>query len=188
MRRAALAATCVLAAVATAAEVPKFALPAADEKDVIGRPVAAAFTRRQPVLLLYANQQTQHDTDEPATNFAVRLGDVPMVVLVRVDLRDVFGMFHFFARQVMKSRHAASLKDYAARAQALGRTPPANGAEGLYIVADEKGLSHAAVGLPKGFTTPLAVVLGPDGTELARGAFPADAARLEAAIRSSAGR
>lgn len=186
MRAAVAAGACLVAVAVSAAGPPPFAMAGADEEDVIGRPVSQVFSSGRPVLLLYANEQTQADTDEPGTAFAVRVRDVPMAMVVRVDLRDVLGMFHFVARRVMRGRHAQSMEEYAKRAKAAGRTPMKDPEQRLYIVADEAGVTHAAVGLPKGFTRALAIVLDADGRERARGAFPTDAAKLEAALRAAA--
>ncbi len=60
--------------------------------------------------------------------------------------------------------------------------PPTDVHGDVLLVADSEGESHRATGLERGFREPYAIVQGPDGVEFARGAFPREIGRLEAAL------
>jgi len=137
-----------------------------------------------PRLVLLVNRATRDQVGEPAVQLATRLSEVPFLTVVRVDLRGVPRLFRGLAWGRLRQAHA----NYVSRTREVWRSvgaaeSPELGRR-LVMVGDAEGGSHAAFGLEPGFGEAIAVVEDASGREVARGAFPRDAARLESALRA----
>ncbi|MCE9669545.1 hypothetical protein LY474_17180 [Myxococcus stipitatus] len=157
---------------------------AAELKDVFGREVPIG--KGRPTVVLYANKGTRDELREHAYQFAYDVRAGKPIVVVRVDLRDVPGLFKGMARGEIRKSHKESLDLMRDLFKRHGETPPAELDTSLFMVADSKGEPHEAVGLKKGFKDVFAQVLDPSGHELARGAFPQSASSLGKAVASTA--
>jgi hypothetical protein len=149
-------------------------------KDVFDREVPLGQGR--PAVVLYANRDTRDQLGEHAYAFAFALREERPLVVVRVDLRDVPGLFRGTARKEIRKSHRESLDHMRQFFHERGQEPPAELEELLFMVADAHGEPHRALGLPKGFDQVMAQAVGPSGEELARGPFPQAARTLEKAI------
>lgn len=150
----------------------------AQELDIYDRPVVAQLEGR-PRLCLYANRHTPADVTRVAARaLSDRLEPHDYVTLLRVDLRGIPTLFEGFAISRMKRAYEASTN-----AERLASHPDGR----LVFVADSYGQHHAAIGLERGFPEAYAVVEDAQGRELARGAFPREIVRIEAALRSLGG-
>ncbi len=153
------------------------------EVDVFDRPTAPVFGGGLPVLVLYASRGTEAASTAPARAIAEQLADLPYVTLVRVDLRDVPGLFHGIARTIIRASHDRSLTRTVEREAKAGRTVDRERLSArLLLVVDNEGLSHSAEGLAEGFPLPVAIVVDPEGREVARGTLPADRDVIAAAL------
>ncbi len=153
---------------------------AAGLEDVFGRQVPIGEGR--PAVVLYANKGTRDALKKTAYQFVYDVRAEKPIVVIRVDLRDVPGLFKGMAKGEIKKSHRESLelmKDLFAR---RGEAPPAELESSLYMVADTQGEPHQSLGLQKGFDQVFAQVLSPEGHELARGPFPQSARALGRAI------
>ncbi|WP_338869621.1 hypothetical protein [Myxococcus stipitatus] len=153
---------------------------AAELKDVFGREVPIG--KGRPAVVLYANKGTRDELREHAYQFVYDVRAGKPIVVVRVDLRDVPGLFKGMAKGEIKKSHAESLDLMRNLFQEHGETPPPELDSSLYMVADSKGEPHESVGLKKGFKNVYAQVLDPSGQELARGPFPQSAGSLGKAV------
>jgi hypothetical protein len=157
------------------------------DRDVFDRPVLDVVAGR-PTFVLFANRATKEATSRSGTDLAVRLHDVDYATVVRVDLRGIPGLFESIARMLMRDSHEKGLEEIRRRLRQDALVPHREFGRHLAIVADPDGVTHRAAGLPKGFSEAEAVVIDRDGREIARGAFPREAGRIEAAIREAARR
>ena len=149
-------------------------------EDVLGRQVPMGEGRS--TVVLYANQECEEALGQYALPMLYSLREENPRVVVKVDLRDVPGLFHGAARSKIKKGYEDSLRDMRALFQKNGIEAPANMGDQFFIVADAKGESHQELGLPKGFSKPVVQAFGPDGKELARGVLPKGRERIERAV------
>jgi hypothetical protein len=156
---------------------------AAASTDVFGREVPVG--KGRPTLMLYANRGTSEQLRAHAFDFAYELREERPIVVVQVDLRDVPSLFRGTAHKEIRQRHRESLDFMKQLFHEQGQEPPADLEESLFMVADNKGETHRALGLPKGFNRVFAKALSPSGEELASGPFPDAAGELERAIESA---
>lgn len=156
---------------------------AAELKDVFGKEVPIG--KGRPTVVLYANKGTRDELREHAYQFVYDVRAVKPIVVVRVDLRDVPGLFKGMAKGEIRKSHAESLGLMRDLFQRHGESPPPELDSSLFMVADSKGEPHQSVGLKKGFKTVYAQVLDPAGQELARGPFPQSAGTLGRAVAVS---
>ena len=156
------------------------ALAGSPTEDVLGREVPVGDGRS--TVVLYANKGCEEALGEHALPMLYSLRDENPRVVVKVDLRDVPGLFHGAARSKIRKGYNESLRDMRALFQKNGVKAPANMGDQFFIVADSKGESHKALGLPKGFSKPVVQAFGPDGKELARGVLPMGRERIERAV------
>lgn len=156
------------------------ALAGSPTEDVLGREVPMGEGRS--TVVLYANKGTEDALGLHALPMIYSLRDESPRVVVKVDLRDVPGLFHGAARSKIRKGYEDSLRDMRALFQRNGIEAPANMGDQFFIVADTKGESHEALGLPKGFSKPVVQAFGPDGKELARGVLPKGRERIERAV------
>ncbi|MCP3101901.1 hypothetical protein LZ198_23835 [Myxococcus sp. K15C18031901] len=156
---------------------------AAELKDVFGREVPIG--KGRPTVVLYANKGTRDELREHAYQFAYDVRGGKPIVVVRVDLRDVPGLFKGMAKGEIRKSHKESLELMRGLFQQHGEAPPAELDSSLFMVADSKGEPHQAVGLQKGFKNVYAQVLDPSGDEVARGPFPESAASLGRAVAAT---
>ncbi len=155
----------------------------AGEVDLFGQPVAPQLHGR-PVLVLFSNDHTRETTTEAGSQLALRLHDVPYVSVVRVDLRGLASFFSSIATHEMKDAYEQSVQRTRTLYRDAGLPPPKSLGHTLVFIPDRDGHASAAVGLPKGFTEGLALVLAPDGHEVARAPFPSGVKKIEAALRA----
>lgn len=155
---------------------------AAQAKDVLGREVPMGEGR--PALVLYTNQDTRDAVWEHALDFVYGLRDEKPIVVVRVDLRDVPGMFRGAAKGEIRKAHKESIAAMTKMFQDKGEAVPEEIEESLFMVPDGKGAPHAAVGLDKGFDEAFGQAVSASGKELAAGPFPKAAKALENALES----
>lgn len=153
-------------------------------KDVLGRQLPEDGGR--PTVVIYTNRGTEDSLGKHALPMLYDLRDENPRVVVKVDLRDVPGLFHGTARGKIKQGYYDSLRDMEQLFAKKGEKAPKDMAQQFFLVADSKGESHQAVGLAKGFDVPVVQAFGADGRELARGAFPKARAKVERALTGSA--
>ncbi|HEX8825244.1 MAG TPA: hypothetical protein VF794_35350 [Archangium sp.] len=159
------------------------ALPAhaAELEDVFGR--AVPLGQGRPTVVLYANRDTREVLRTHAFQFAFQLRRERPVMVVRVDLRDIPGLFRGAANRELRKSHRESIEAIQKLFRDEGQQPPTDLEESLYLVADSNGAPHHALGLEKGFHQVLAQALSPSGRELARGSFPESAPSIGRAIQ-----
>lgn len=153
---------------------------AAQAKDVLGREVPMGEGR--PALVLYTNQDTRDAVWENAFDFVYGLRDEKPIVVVRVDLRDVPGMFRGMAKGEIRKAHKEAVAAMTKMFRDKGEPVPAEIDRSLYMVSDGKGAPHEAVGLKKGFDEAFGQAVSASGKELASGPFPKAAKSLENAL------
>jgi hypothetical protein len=157
---------------------------ATELQDVFGREVPLGQGR--PAVVLYANRDTREVLRQHAYQFAFGLREERPIVVIRVDLRDVPGLFRGMARRQIRKSHRESLEVMRQLFREQGQEPPADLEDSLFMVADGDGAPHRGVGLEKGFDEVLAQAVGPRGRELARGPFPSAAETIGRAIEAAA--
>lgn len=170
----------VVSALALAATLLALPARAAPITDVFGRSVPVGAGR--PALVFYANQATRKLVGAKGFALAYDLRAVRPVVVVRIDLRDVPGLFHGLAEREIRKAQEETLAEMRAAFRRHGEEPPPELADSLFMIADNDGGPHAALGLGEKFGTPFAKAFGPTGKELARGRFPSSAKALAEAI------
>jgi hypothetical protein len=180
-----MVAVVLLAAMASGsvAADPSVALPAAHDRDVLGRPLAPVFDRGRPVLVLFANRGSKATLAGPAQELALKFEDGAFTTVAVVDLRDLPRALHPFARGRLQDELRKSVRSYRRAREEQGDPVDPAAPPTAFFAADPEGRSHAALGLPKGFRTPYAALVGPGGEVLAEGPFPASAPEIEAALR-----
>jgi hypothetical protein len=156
---------------------------AAELEDVFGREVPMGQGR--PTVVLYANRDTREVLRQHAYQFAYALREERPIVVVRVDLRDVPGLFRGLARKEIRKSYKESLQHMRQLFREQGQPVPPELEESLYMVADSKGAPHRELGLAKGFDQAFARAVSPSGAELARGPFPQAAETISQAIESA---
>jgi hypothetical protein len=154
----------------------------ASEHDVFDRPVEPRLAGR-PRLVLYANRHTRMDVRVQAAEMAHRLHRLAYVTVVRVDLRGIPGLFESFAYGNMRDAYAETTRTSRERRAAEGLPIPSDLDDRLIFVPESHGQRHQQMGLARGFEEALAVVEDAQGRELARGVFPQEIGRIEAALR-----
>jgi hypothetical protein len=161
------------------------ALPAhaSELEDVFGRDVPLGQGR--PAVVLYANRDTRDVLREHAVRFAYDLRRQRPIVVVRVDLRDVPGLFRGMARKEIRKSHKESLELMRQLFREQGQQPPPELEESLYMVADSKGAPHRQLGLEKGFDQAFVRAVDASGAELARGPFPQSAGAVSQALETA---
>ncbi|MCP3138826.1 hypothetical protein [Pyxidicoccus xibeiensis] len=161
------------------------ALPAqaAGLEDVFGKQVPIGQGR--PTVVLYANKGTRDELRQHAYQFIYDIRGEKPIVVVRVDLRDVPGLFKGMAKGEIRKSHRESLELMRDVFKKHGQPVPAELESSLFMVADSKGEPHKAVGLQKGFKQVFAKVLSPSGQEVASGPFPQSARKLEQSMASA---
>ena len=137
--------------------------------DVFGRPLPVPEGR--PLLDFYVNRDTRSLLREKAMQLAFDARASAPVVVVHVDLRDIPGWFHGMARREIRKSWKECLGDIARLYRQSGETPPSWLPDAFFMVADEDGKAHRALGLSKRFREPWAVGVSSEGRELARGSF-----------------
>lgn len=152
--------------------------------DVFGRPLSLIESGR-PQIVLYTSRATKQSASGAMTDFAYSVRALNPVVVVRVDLRGIPGVFQGIANRSMRTSFDEGLARYRRNYVGSTETLPEHCERGLWFVGDKDGSSHTEIGLKNGFTEALAVVYGQDGRELARGGFPREVARLEDALRAT---
>ncbi len=167
----------VMAAALFAAPVMAAAGPS---EDVLGRPVPADDGR--PTLVIYTNRSTESSLGEYALPMLYELREENPRVVVKVDMRDIPGLFHGVARGKIKQGYHDSLRDMQQLFVAKGEPAPKDMGKQFFLVADPKGESHQSVGLEKGFDVPVVQAFGADGRELARGALPKVGDKIQRAL------
>lgn len=155
------------------------------EQDIFKRPIPTEQAR--PTVVVYANHQTQDAVTDPLADFAVQVNDIHPLILVRIDLRGLPGFLQGFAFENMRSRFVNGLKRYWTETQKHGGVPHPQPENSLFFIEDREGLAHQAAGLGEGFQEALAIIYDAHGQEIARGAFPREAGRLEEALRGAVG-
>ena len=153
------------------------------EHDIFDRDVPVLSAR--PTVVLFANRATGDAIQDPLSDFSVRTDDLHPLIIVRLDLRDLPGLFRGFAYGNMRSRFSRALKCYKDESARLGHEPIQHAEDSLFFVVEDDGKAHRAQGLPPGFRTALAIAYDATGREIARGPFPASAPLLEQALRSA---
>jgi hypothetical protein len=148
--------------------------------DVFGRPLPVVEGR--PRLVFYVNRDNRGLVREEALKLAFDARASAPVVVVHVDLRDIPGLFHGMARREIRKSWQECLGDISRLYRKAGERAPAWLADAFYMVADEEGEPHKALGLPKRFREPWAVGVSSEGRELGRGPFSAVAAPLTRAL------
>jgi hypothetical protein len=156
---------------------------AAELEDVFGREVPIGQGR--PTVELYANKDTRAVLREHAYQFAYALRGERPIVVVRVDLRDVPGLFRGMARKEIRKSHKESLELMRQLFREQGQQPPPELEESLYMVADSKGAPHRELGLQKGFDQAFVRAVDASGAELARGPFPQSAGAVSHALEAA---
>lgn len=149
-------------------------------KDVLGREVPAE--DGQPTLVIYTNRSTEADLGKHALPLLYDLRKENPRVVVKVDMRDIPGLFHGAARGKIKQGYYDSLRDMEQLFAQKGTQAPKDMGDQFFLVADSKGESHKSVGLAKGFDAPVVQVFGADGRELARGALPNARTKIKSAL------
>lgn len=149
-------------------------------EDVFGREVPLGQGR--PTVVLYANRDSRDVLREHALRFAYELRHQRPIVVVRVDLRGVPGLFKGAANREIRKIHNDSLGKVRELFHARGQQPPADLEESLFMVADSSGAPHSALGLEKGFRQVFVQAVSPRGHELARGRFPEAAGAISRAL------
>jgi hypothetical protein len=137
--------------------------------DVLGRPIPVVEGR--PVLTFYVNRDNRSLMREKAVQLAFDARASAPVVVVHVDLRDIPGWFHGMAKREIRKSWQECLGDVARLYRQANEKPPSWLADALFMVADDNGEPHVALGLPKRFRQPWAVAVSSGGRELARGPF-----------------
>lgn len=170
---------------ALALSVARLAAAAPNTTDVFDHPLRAVLERNTPKLILYTNQNTRDAVAQPADLVANHLKEIPFVLVVHVDLRGVPGFLLGFARHLMQSNQSDGNAKYIELSRAAGLAP-ADGADRVHVVMEADGAAHEGVGLAKGFTHALAVVLDKAGHEILRTPFPDGSAAVEQALRRAA--
>lgn len=151
-------------------------------KDVFGREVPLGQGR--PAVVFYANLDTRETLREHAFQFVLSLREQRPIIVIRVDLRGIPGLFEGLARREMRKSHHASLAAMRTLFTREDEEPPADLEDSLFMVADSDGAPHRALGLNKGFSETLALALSPSGGELARAPFPSAADTIRRALES----
>lgn len=149
-------------------------------KDVFGRPLPVVEGR--PTLSFYVNRDNRGLVRDRAMKLAFEARASAPVVVVHVDLRDIPGLFHGMARREIRKSWQECLGDISRLYRQAGESAPSWLAEAFYMVADEEGEAHQALGLPKRFREPWVVGWSSEGRELAKGPFAAVAAPLSRAL------
>lgn len=150
-----------------------------------------AFDRRvptdtgRPKVVLLTNDGSAPTVAEPMPRLMFALRELNPIVVVDVDLRGVPRLVRPIARAKIRSKHKAGLEAFRRECAAHGAPEPPDIEGSLFFVPDWKGTAHQAAGLGKGFETSVVVMYDARGREITRGAFPADAERLEQAMRDA---
>jgi hypothetical protein len=153
------------------------------EVDILGRQVPVPGGR--PSIIVYANRATGDPIQLALADVSARLADVKPLVVVRVDLRDLPGIFKGYASSRIRTRYEDGLKLYGTECRRLGCGPDPHPQDSLFFVSDPDGQSHQSVGLPSGFHEALAVAYDASGREILRVPFPSGASQLESAVRAA---
>lgn len=169
-----------MVAVAALIATPVLAAQGPSE-DVLGRAVPAD---GRPTVVIYTNRGTEASLGEHALPMLYDLREENPRVVVKVDMRDIPGLFHGAARGKIKEGYYNSLRDMEKLFAQHGERAPKDMAQQFFLVADSKGESHQSVGLPKGFGAPMVQAFSADGRELARGALPSARKKVERALSS----
>lgn len=172
-----------VALVSLLATLPLLAATSGD-RDILGRPVPMSAGR--PTIVVYANRATGDPIQKALADVSVRLAEIRPVVVVRVDLRDLPGLFKGFAASRIKTRYTDGIKLYESECQRLGVAANPHPQDSLFFVSDENGQPHQTVGLAPGFHEAVAVAYDAEGQELIRVPFPKGADLIERSVRAAA--
>ena len=158
-------------------------VPALADTDILGRTVPENDGR--PTVVLYVNRDSRKKLKREAFDLVWALREQQPKVVVRVDLSDVPGFLHGLAKGQVRDAWKDSLRDMAAVFRSHGEAPESPLDRSLFMVADDDGQPHRAIGLRKKFREPWAQVLDGDGHPVGQGPFPAASAELQAALVSA---
>jgi hypothetical protein len=165
--------------------VPRPVPPALAGEDVFGQRLALRVPAGEPVLLILASPHSGGGLTRSGPEMYWRLRDVRFHTVVQVDLRGVPRLFVPVARSRLRKAWDDTVKSYEEAFRRHGDAPPPHVADSLTIEADPDGEHATRAGLAAGWDGYVAVVLDGQGREVARGTLPADAARLEEALRGA---
>lgn len=165
-----------------------FALPAfaaQAPRDAFGRSVPIGEGR--PALVFYSNEDTREVMEQHAFAMSYELREEKPIVVVRVDLRGVPGMFKGMARKEVRKAHRESVAAMEQVFRDNGMEPPTKEIDqSLYMVPDFGGRIHSKHGLREGFQTVFAEVRAPDGDVVTTGRFPDEVSRISDAVQGAA--
>lgn len=165
-----LAALCVWPGLASAATY-----------DIFGREVPVGEGR--PTLIFYSNAETRDILAEHVYELSYELRDKNPIVVVRVDLRGVPGLFKGMAQREVKKAHQESVEvmEQYFREQGTEPTPGLVNAS-LFMIPDYGGKPHRSRGLEQGFGSVFAEVRDGAGELVTSGTFPEGKNRLAQAV------
>lgn len=153
-------------------------------RDVFGRSVPVGAGR--PALVLLSNEETRSILVRHAFALAFDLRELDPVVVVRVDLRGVPGLFKNMAKGEVKKAHRESVELMERYSRTHGVELPTELVDNsLYMVPDYDGAPHRSHKLQEGFRSIVAEVRDVSGAVVAEGRFPEDSARLARALEAA---